>query len=682
MERIQKMNIAKKLLLGGICIFCFYDLGAGEIPPSRIAVPAGSSRIRASEYIVRVPKRNQIANTTPGLFFKPDLRKIAGKAIVFSAEMRCTDIASDAKGNHIGGKILVSYKDVSGRPYYLSSRSITGTSVEWKNCSIRLNVPNDAKELCVVFGIQQGWGTLEIRNPRMDFIAFGLDDGAAKATIPLDRILPGQYCKIKGNILSVTIPKRIPMPNETLGGFLALDLKNMRDKVIKVSGKLRYDVASDVTGYHIGAKVLSTSYDQNSGGKPSWFDSTPLVGKSEEWKDFAAYIPIYATTTSVDLIFGMQQSWGNAEFRDLTLEAVAPIDGTPGYMIPDHFKCEYSPEVLAAAPRRGFMTPVPGRITADDVREMGKWNANLIRYQMVDGIGVPENIQEYRKWLKNCLDKLDSLMPVLKENSIKVVIDMHQSIGGRYQQGKRPPQTEEAKLVRKLSGPGAHRLLCEADMRQAFIDAWKMIARRYKDNPQIFGYDLINEPTVIGPTPYHWADVQYDAAKAIREIDPETPIMIEGNRAASAIFFNVRPIPLKNIFYEIHMYYPGDYCFQGVYDKAYAQHYPQRAKPYTLNKEALRAAMIRVIEFQKKYGAKIYVGEFTVTRWVPDGGGKYLDDLISLFEEYGWDWTFHAFREWDGFSPEHIGTPLQPKLGDNERKAILLKYFKRNLSGR
>ena len=71
-----------------------------------------------------------------------------------------------------------------------------------------------------------------------------------------------------------------------------------------------------------------------------------------------------------------------------------------------------------------------------------------------------------------------------------------------------------------------------------------------------------------------------------------------------------------------------------------------------------------------------------MTRWVPDGGGKYLDDLISLFEEYGWDWTFHAFREWDGFSPEHIGTPLQPKLGDNERKAILLKYFKRNLSGR
>ena len=57
-----------------------------------------------------------------------------------------------------------------------------------------------------------------------------------------------------------------------------------------------------------------------------------------------------------------------------------------------------------------------------------------------------------------------------------------------------------------------------------------------------------------------------------------------------------------------------------------------------------------------------------------------VNDLISLFEEYKWDWTFHAFREWDGFSPEHVGTPLKPERGDNERKATLQKFFKRNVS--
>ena len=49
-------------------------------------------------------------------------------------------------------------------------------------------------------------------------------------------------------------------------------------------------------------------------------------------------------------------------------------------------------------------------------------------------------------------------------------------------------------------------------------------------------------------------------------------------------------------------------------------------------------------------------GEFSVAVWAP-GGAAYLDDLVSIFEEYGWDWTYHAFREWEGWSLEHEGTP-------------------------
>ena len=26
---------------------------------------------------------------------------------------------------------------------------------------------------------------------------------------------------------------------------------------------------------------------------------------------------------------------------------------------------------------------------------------------------------------------------------------------------------------------------------------------------------------------------------------------------------------------------------------------------------------------------------------------------IALFRDYGWDWTYHAFREWEGWSVEH-----------------------------
>ncbi len=75
-----------------------------------------------------------------------------------------------------------------------------------------------------------------------------------------------------------------------------------------------------------------------------------------------------------------------------------------------------------------------------------------------------------------------------------------------------------------------------------------------------------------------------------------------------------------------------------------------------------------VREFQLAYNVHIYVGEFSAIRWAP-GAAKYLSDCIDLFEEYNWDWTYHAFREWDGWSIEH---------GELDRRELLLKWFANN----
>ena len=89
--------------------------------------------------------------------------------------------------------------------------------------------------------------------------------------------------------------------------------------------------------------------------------------------------------------------------------------------------------------------------------------------------------------------------------------------------------------------------------------------------------------------------------------------------------------------------------------------------------------MRATINFAQKYNAKIQVGEFSVVIWAPDGAA-WLEDAISLFEEYKWDWTYHAFREWEGWSLEHEGTPTDIKRAekDTDRKQVMLKYFKLN----
>ena len=86
-----------------------------------------------------------------------------------------------------------------------------------------------------------------------------------------------------------------------------------------------------------------------------------------------------------------------------------------------------------------------------------------------------------------------------------------------------------------------------------------------------------------------------------------------------------------------------------------------------------------VREFQLKYGAKIYAGEFSAAAWAP-GADQYLRDCIALFEEYGWDWTYHAFRESPIWDVEMVGSKhpgMAPVTYDTPRKQALIDGLKR-----
>jgi endoglucanase len=88
-----------------------------------------------------------------------------------------------------------------------------------------------------------------------------------------------------------------------------------------------------------------------------------------------------------------------------------------------------------------------------------------------------------------------------------------------------------------------------------------------------------------------------------------------------------------------------------------------------------------VREFQLAYNVHIYAGEFSAIRWAPgDSAHQYLKAAIELFEEYGWDWSYHAYREWDGWSVEHGSDPSDhtPSSLPTDRKKLLLEWFGRN----
>lgn len=326
--------------------------------------------------------------------------------------------------------------------------------------------------------------------------------------------------------------------------------------------------------------------------------------------------------------------------------------------------CEYSSSVTNAPRFRGVMSPAR-EMREEDFEEMSRMGVTLLRYQMVRDWGklqVNSDLDDFRAWLDGKLDHLASVvLPAAEKYGFKVVIDMHAPPGGRNR-GKEMEMFFDGRYA------------------AAFREAWLKIATRFKGNPRLYAYDLVNEPKQVRPTRkgMGYLELQYEVAKAIRTVDPVTPIAVESNFNCNLDTFGfMEPLPLKDIIYQVHFYWPMKYTHQGIGSNKNVAglKYPDPSRGWT--KECLRARMSTVREFQRRFGAKIYVGEFSVCAWA-EGGAQYLEDCISLFEEYGWDWTYHAFRESPCWSVEHQGarsSALVP-ASTTSRKEVLERALK------
>ena len=137
---------------------------------------------------------------------------------------------------------------------------------------------------------------------------------------------------------------------------------------------------------------------------------------------------------------------------------------------------------------------------------------------------------------------------------------------------------------------------------------------------------------------------------------------------------------MDNVIYEVHMYTPGWFTHQGANGaprpapgKELAYPNPERG----VDKAKLREWLRPVVDFQRRHNARIFVGEFSASIFAP-GAGRYLRDCISLFEEFGWDWTYHSFREARWWNVETVIDPATGKSvpnKDNDRFHALVDGF-------
>jgi len=159
-------------------------------------------------------------------------------------------------------------------------------------------------------------------------------------------------------------------------------------------------------------------------------------------------------------------------------------------------------------------------ITREDIRYLKKTGINSIRlpfhYKLFtdeDYMGI--SVQQ------DGFQRIDSLLSWCRESQLYVILDMHDAPGG---------QTGD-NIDDSFGYPW---LFTSEKSQEIFVSVWKKIAEKYKDEPLILGYDLLNEPIA----PYFGKDMPLlnssleptykKAISAIREVDNNHIVLLGG----------------------------------------------------------------------------------------------------------------------------------------------------------
>ncbi len=193
-----------------------------------------------------------------------------------------------------------------------------------------------------------------------------------------------------------------------------------------------------------------------------------------------------------------------------------------------------------------------------DVDSMAAWGFNSVRLAMhykwytlpIEEEGIPgENT-----WLDIGFNLTDSLLSWCAANQMYLILDLHGAPGG---QGKNASISDY--------DPDKPSLWESQLNKDKTIALWSILAERYKDEPWIGGYDLLNEVnwTFPGINNAPLRELYTQITHAIRQHDSSHIIFIEGNDFANN-FSGLTPPWDDNMVYSFHKYW--SYNDQGSLD--------------------------------------------------------------------------------------------------------------------
>lgn len=247
--------------------------------------------------------------------------------------------------------------------------------------------------------------------------------------------------------------------------------------------------------------------------------------------------------------------------------------------------------------------------TREDVDSVASWGYNSIRVPLHYNLFTLPIEDETNAgditWLTKGFEMLDSLLAQCEDNDLYLILDMHAAPGG---QGKNAEISDYDPTKPSL---------WESELnKDKFVALWYELAKRYKDNPYIGAYDLLNETN-------WWDDFENNqplvdlykrTMDTIRTVDTNHLIVLEGNSWAND--------------------YNG---FEGIHTHddniAFGPH-----KYWTVNDQGAKDWLNGL---RNDYHVPVWLGE------TGENSNTWLTDLIILLEDINVGWATWAHKQMD-----------------------------------
>ncbi len=220
---------------------------------------------------------------------------------------------------------------------------------------------------------------------------------------------------------------------------------------------------------------------------------------------------------------------------------------------------------------------------------------------------------------------LDRAIEICARHELYTVLDLHAAPGFQNQDWH-------------SDNPGVQAFFWQhKHFQERAVWLWEIIAERYKDNPWVAGYDPLNEPS--DPTGTTITLFYRRVVEAIRRVDPEHIIFLEGNRFSQDL--SVLGPPKDNVVYTLH-----DYPAPGFMDGG---PYPGFSRGVYIDQPVLKDRFRERCRYMLENQTPVWVGEFgPVYTGIPEADAmryQLLEDQLAMYEDLHASWCLWTYKD-------------------------------------